>query len=105
MVAEDRLVVEIEVIVADLLPCLAAFAETVVEGSVQMVVRFPDLDDVPGMAVFDALFRVIAAERDHAPDAERITENFDRFGDALADADALSQRSDDLMGVGLFNLS
>ena len=102
VVAEDRLVVEIEVIVADLLPCLAAFAETVVEGSVQMVVRFPDLDDVPGMAVFDALFRVIAAERDHAPDAERITKNFDRFGDALADADALSQRSDDLMGVGLF---
>ena len=67
-----------------------------------MVVRFSDLDDVPGMAVFDALFRVIAAERDHAPDAERITKNFDRFGDALADADALSQRSDDLMGVGLF---
>ena len=102
VVAEDRLVVEIEVIVADFLPCLAAFAETVVEGSVQMVVRFSDLDDVPGMAVFDALFRVIAAERDHAPDAERITKNFDRFGDALADADALSQRSDDLMGVGLF---
>ena len=94
--------INVEVIVADLLPCLAAFAETVVEGSVQMVVRFPDLDDVPGMAVFDALFRVIAAERDHAPDAERITKNFDRFGDALADADALSQRSDDLMGVGLF---
>ena len=46
VVAEDRLVVEIEVIVADFLAGLAAFAETVVEGSVQMVVRFPDLDDV-----------------------------------------------------------
>lgn len=102
VVAEDRLVVEIEIIVADLLPCLAAFAETVVEGSVQMVVRFPDLDDVPGMAVFDALFRVIAAERDHAPDAERITKNFDRFGDASQTPDALSQRSDDVMGVRAF---
>ncbi len=57
MVAEDRLVVEIEVIVTDFLAGLEAFAETVVEGSVQMVVRFPDLDDVPGMAVFDALFQ------------------------------------------------
>ena len=102
MIPEDGFIIQIEIIVADLLPGLEAFAETVVEGSVQMVVRFPDLDDVPGMAVFDALFRVIAAERDHAPDAERITKNFDRFGDALADADALSQRSDDLMGVGLF---
>ena len=102
VIPEDGFIIQIEIIVADLLPGLEAFAETVVEGSVQMVVRFPDLDDVPGMAVFDALFRVIAAERDHAPDAERITKNFDRFGDALADADALSQRSDDLMGVGLF---
>ena len=55
VVAEDRLVVEIEVIVTDFLAGLEAFAETVVEGSVQMVVRFPDLDDVPAMAVFDAL--------------------------------------------------
>ena len=102
MIPEDGFIIQIEIIVADLLSGLAAFAETVVERSIQMVVRFSDLDDVPGMAVFDALFRVIAAERDHAPDAERITKNFDRFGDALADADALSQRSDDLMGVGLF---
>ena len=81
VVAEDRLVVEIEVIVADFLAGLETFAETVVEGSVQMVVRFPDLEMFLGMAVFDA-FQVIAAERDHAPDAERITKNFDRFGDA-----------------------
>ena len=62
VVAEDRLVVEIEVIVADFLAGLETFAETVVEGSVQMVVRFPDLDDVPGMAVFYTPLRGRLAE-------------------------------------------
>ena len=63
VIPEDGFIIQIDIIVADLLPCLAAFAETVVEGSVQMVVRFPDLDDVPGMAVFDALFMPSVSQR------------------------------------------
>ena len=63
VIPEGGFIIQIEIIVADLRPCLAAFAETVVEGSVQMVVRFPDLDDVPGMAGVVVIFRAFAVPR------------------------------------------
>lgn len=56
------------------------------------------------MAVFDAFFRIIPAQGDHAPDSQSITEDLDGFGNSLTDADAVSEGTDDLVGVRLFQL-
>ena len=77
MVTENLLVIQIEIIIADFgiflifLMCII-FTESVVEGSIQMVLSTVDLDDIPGMAVFDTFVRIIAADGDDAPDTQSI---------------------------------
>ena len=98
VVPEQALVVQIEVVVPDdTVP-----AEGVVKRGIQVDVLAIDFQNVPGVAVFDALFRIGFGDGDDAPHAQRVTENFHRLGDALAHADTLAQRTDDLMRVGLF---
>ena len=53
MVAEDRLIVQIEVVVADLTAGLNAFSKAVVEGGIQVIAGLTDLHDIPCMAVLD----------------------------------------------------
>ena len=67
-----------------------------------MIILSVDSDNVPGMAVFDTFFGIISADGDNTPDSEGIAENFYGFGDSLTDADTMAKRSDDLMGVWLF---
>ena len=100
MVPEQPFVIQIEVIVAD----DAVMAQGVVEGGIQMDILAVQLQNVPGVAVFDALFRVSLGDGDDAPQAQRVTEDFHRFGNALTYAHTLAQRADDLMGVRLFQL-
>ena len=69
-----------------------------------MIVALADPDDVPGVAVLDAFFRIVAAKGDHAPDAECVAEAFDGLCDAFAHTDALPERADDLVRVRLFQL-
>lgn len=67
-----------------------------------MIVALADADDVPGVAVFDAFFRIVPTEGDDTPDAKCVTEAFDGLCDSFAHADTLPERADDLMGIGLF---
>ena len=102
MIPEDVFVIQIKIIVADFLTCHTAFSKTVVERDIQMVINSINSDNIPGMPVFDAFFRVIAADGDHAPKSKCVTENLHRLGNALADAHALSQRTYDLVRIGFF---
>ena len=61
MVAEDRLIVQIEVVVADLTAGLNAFSKAVVEGGIQVIASLTDLHDIPCMAVLDPFFRIVSA--------------------------------------------
>ena len=61
MVAEDRLIVQIEVVVADLTAGLNAFSKAVVEGGIQVIAGLTDLHDIPCMAVLDPFFRIVSA--------------------------------------------
>ena len=56
------------------------------------------------LTVLDPFLRIVAADSDYTPHTQRITKHLHRFGNALADTHALSQRSDNLMGIGLFQL-
>ena len=105
MVTEDGFIIEIKVVISDLRTGLEAFSEAVVEGCIEVIISFSNLYDIPGMAVFDAFFRIIPAQGDHAPDSQSITEDLDGFGNSLTDADAVSEGTDDLVGVRLFSLS
>ena len=104
MVTEDGFIIEIKVVISDLRTGLEAFSEAVVEGCIEVIISFSNLYDIPGMAVFDAFFRIIPAQGDHAPDSQSITEDLDGFGNSLTDADAVSKGTDDLVGVRLFQL-
>ena len=102
MVPEDGFIVQIEIIVADFLPSHTAFSQTVVKRGIQMIIHAVDADNVPGMAVFDAFFRIIAANCDHTPDPKGIAKDLYCFGDSLTDSYPLSKRTNDLMGISLF---
>ena len=67
-----------------------------------MVVVSAEADDVPRMEVALAVCAVTVADGDDALHIQRIAQELDRFGDALADADAVGQRADDLMRIRLF---
>ena len=99
MVAEAAAVVQIAVVVA-----LDAPLQGIVERGVEMVILSADAQHVPGVAVADAALRRGLAQRHDAPEAEPVTQGLDGLGNALAHADALRQRAEDLVGVGLFEL-
>ena len=101
VIQEDGLIVQIEIIVTDFLPGHAAFSKAVIERGIQMIIGAINPDNVPGMAVFDAFFRIIAANRDHAPDSKRIAKNLYCFGNPFTNTHALPQRTNDLVGIGL----
>ena len=69
-----------------------------------MVIPAADFHDIPGVAVFDALFRIGFGYSYHAPDPQGVAENLHRLGDPLADAHALAQGADDLVGIRLLQL-
>ena len=70
MVTEDLLVIQVEIVISDF--GIFIFTESVVKGSIQMVVSTVDPDDIPGMAVFDAFIRVVSADGNDAPDTQSI---------------------------------
>ena len=100
MVSEYFFVVQIEVVVPD----DAIAPQGVVKGGVQVEVLSAQFHDVPGVPVADAFFRVVFGDDHDAPQTECVTEGFHRLGNPLTDTDALPQRSQDLVGVGLFQL-
>ena len=64
VVPENGPVIQTKVIIAD-----RSFAgKSVVKGSVQMVILAVEPDDIPCMAILNPLFRVVAADRNDAPD-------------------------------------
>ena len=69
-----------------------------------MISGISDFDNIPGMPVFDPSLRVVAAQNDHAPYSKRIQQNLHCLCNALTDAHTLSQWTDNLMGIGLFQL-
>ena len=100
MIPEDIFVIQIEVVVAH----DAGLAQRGVKGGVQVVALAVHRYHVPGVAVADAALRRDLAQRHDAPEAEPVTQGLDGLGNALAHADALRQRAEDLVGVGLFEL-
>ena len=100
VVPEEALVVQVEVVV----PEDAVLPQGVVEGGVQVIILSVQLQNVPGVAVFHATLRVCLGDGDHAPDAQGVTEDLHRLGDALAHPHAVGERTDDLVGIGLFQL-
>ena len=74
------------------IPVFLLPSQTVVKGGVQMIILTSQPNHIPGMPVFNALFRICFRNGDHTPDAQRVAENFDRFGNSLTDTDALAQR-------------
>ena len=107
MVSKDLLIIQVEIIIADfgiffVFLMRIIFTESIVKSGIQMVISTVDPDDIPCMAIFDALIRVITADGNDAPDTQGIQKNFNCLGDSLADSYALSSRTDDLVGVGFF---
>ena len=65
-----------------------------------MVICAPDFYDVPGMSVFDILLWVSLRNHHDAPDTQLIAEDLHGLGNSLANTHPLSQRTEDLMGIG-----
>ena len=97
MVPEKTGVIQIEVVVSDEI----VLSQGVIKGGVQMKILSAQSKDVPGVAVFDPLFRIGFRNCDDAPEAQGVTEDLNGFRDPLADAHSLSQRADDLVGIRL----
>ena len=95
VITKDIFVIQIEVVITD-----AIVAQGIVKGGIQVIIFSAQLYNIPGMAVFDPFFRVVAADNDHAPESQGIAQYFDCLGNPLADTHTLSQRSDNLMGIG-----
>lgn len=89
MIPENTLIVKIKVIVADILH-LVALSKGVVKSRIQMIIYAADFDDIPGVAVFNPLIRIVSADCDDAPDTKLIEKDFDRLGDSLTDTHSLS---------------
>ena len=104
MVTEDAFVIQIKIIIADADRTVFVFSESIVEGGIQMIILAVDPDNIPGMAVFDPLLRIVSADGDDAPDTKSIAENLYGFGDSLADPHTVAERTDDLMRIRLFQL-
>jgi hypothetical protein len=67
MVAEHRLIVEVKIIVTALGILPRPSGQTIVKCRIQMIILPADAHDIPGVAVFDAFFRIVAANRNHTP--------------------------------------
>ena len=104
MITENLLVPQIEVIVAELLFGQPLSPQCIVKGSVHVKISSVHPENVPGMAVFDSFFQIVAADRDEAPQAQGVAENLHRLGNAFADPHSLAQRTDDFVGIRLFQL-
>ena len=98
MIPENALVIKIKIIVADILH-LVALSKGVVKSRIQMIIYAADFDDIPGVAVFDPLIRIVSADCDDAPDTKLIEKDFDRLGDSLTDTHSLSEWSYDLVRI------
>lgn len=95
VIPEDIFVIQIEVVVTD-----AIVTQGIVKGDIHVIIFATQFYDIPGVAVFDPFFRVVAADNDHTPEPQCIAQNFYCLGNPLADTHTLSQRSNDLMGIG-----
>ena len=104
MIPENIFVIQIEIVIADADRSVLIFAQSIVEGGIQMIVLPVDADNVPGVAVFNAFFRIVSADGDDAPESQSIAENLYRFGDSLTDTDTMTKRADDFVGIWLFQL-
>ena len=80
MIPENIFVIQIEVVVTD-----AIVTQGIVKSCIQMVLLTIDFYDIPGMAVFDPFFRIIATDYNHTPDAQRIAQYFHCFCYPFAD--------------------
>ena len=100
VIPEQGFVVQIEVVIAD----GTALAQRIVKGGVQMVVSAVQPNDIPGVAVLDALFRVVLRDGNDAPQPRGVAQRLDCLGNALADGDALTEGSQNLVGIGFFQL-
>ena len=58
-----------------------------------------DFYQIPGVAVADSMLRIRLADGDQAVDPQPVAEKFHCLGNALADANPLLERPDDLMGI------
>ena len=67
-----------------------------------MIVRLSDLYDIPCMTIFNLLFGVGLGNYDDTPNAKRIAQNFNRLCNTLADTDTVTEWTDDLMRIWLF---
>ena len=104
MIPENLLVVQIEIIIADLLSCRTVFTKRIVKSCIQMIICTTNFYDIPSMTVLDPFFRIVTTDCDHAPDSKRITEYFHRFCNPFTYANSMSKWTDDLMGIRLFQL-
>ena len=103
MIFENLFVIQIKVIITDIFDFIT-LSKCIIKCCIQMIICTADPDNVPGMTVFNSFFRIIPAYCDHTPDSQRIEKNFHCFCNAFTDAHALSQRTNDLMGIRLFKL-
>ena len=104
MIPENLLVVQIEIIIADLLSCRTVLTKRIVKSCIQMIICTTNFYDIPSMTVLDPFFRIVTTDCDHAPDSKRITEYFHRFCNPFTYANSMSKWTDDLMGIRLFQL-
>ena len=71
---------------------------------IQMIINIIYFYNIPGMTVFDSLLWIITADSNDTPYSQRVQQYFHCLGNALTDTHALPQRSNDLMGIGFFQL-
>ena len=67
-----------------------------------MIVCLSDFYDIPSMTIFNFLFRIGLGNYDNTPNAKRIAQNFNRLCNTLADTDTMTEWTDDLMRIWLF---
>ena len=77
MISENLFIVQIEIIIADLLPCRAVLSKRIVKGCIQMIVGLSDFYDIPSMTIFNFLFWIGLGNYDDSPDPEGIAQNYD----------------------------
>ena len=115
MVTVDLFVAKVEVVITDqcvgvifrahsgsVFADLVTVGQGIIEGAVQVIPGLFQLDQIPGVTVFDTVVGIGIADDDDAGNIQPVAQDFHGFGDPFADADTLAQSSDDFMGVGLF---
>ena len=78
--------------------------KTIIEGGIQMIICPLCFYNIPGMTVLDSFFRIISANSNHTPHSQCIQKNLYCFCNAFTDSYALTQRTDNFVGIRFFQL-